>query len=639
MKVLELEKLVKKLIFLVILAAGCIAQAQGPLWIDLSGPWRISLEDRPEFAQTSFDDHAWKTTEMPGGMPYIRSGLTVRGWLRCRVELPPGTDLTQLALTLGVITQSRYEVFIDGARLPSSDNLTPPLDLWMPRPQTHPITVDGPHTGDSMEIAIHFASIGMNPIWRIPDTGPFLLTSQSNAPANVGASAIAMQLTHVDGPLYFTVGAFLILAALCIVAWFGDRSRTELLWFTLIALERVWYSAWELAAFSPAHSELPGLLDFANEFLALPLLGEMVLASLGIQHRRWFRALIWVCALPIFLMPLVRTPFLRFLGNPFPWAVSSCIALGLLIIGIVLHNWWSLRHAKLSLEEHLLRLAFVLPCLQNVAFWAGYLPGYDLFSLTLPGPLPIRPFKFDSTWFIIALVIFVLLMRRTLADRRAQQRMAQELEAARQVQHLLVSCCRTMVDPFYVETAYLPAQEVGGDFYYILDGRVLIVGDVSGKGLKAAMLVSLLIGVLLDTPERSPGKVLAAMNNALIGQTDGGFVTCACARFDDTGLATIANAGHLPPYLDGSEAKINSSLPLGIVSGLTYDETSLSVAPNSILTFVSDGVVEAANARRELFGFDRTREISTASARDIVESARAWGQNDDITVVTVRHKS
>ena len=196
-----------------------------------------------------------------------------------------------------------------------------------------------------------------------------------------------------------------------------------------------------------------------------------------------------------------------------------------------------------------------------------------------------------------------------------------------------------MVDPFYVETAYLPAHEVGGDFYYILDGRVLIVGDVSGKGLKAAMLVSLLIGVLLDTPERSPGKVLAAMNNALIGQTDGGFVTCACARFDDTGLATIANAGHLPPYLDGSQAKINSSLPLGIVSRLTYDETSLSVAPNSILTFVSDGVVEAANARRELFGFDRTREISTASARDIVESARAWGQNDDITVVTVRHKS
>ena len=632
----------KKLIFLVILAAGCIAHAQGPLWIDLSGPWRIILEDRPEFAQPDFDDSHWRTTQMPGGMPYIASDIQTRGWLRRRVMLPPNTDRAHLALTLGVITQSRYEVFIDGSRLPSSDNLTLPLDLWMPRPQTHPITRDGPHTGDSIEVAIHFVSFGMNPIWRIPDTGPYLLTSQSNAPANVSASAIAMQRTRVDGPLYFTVGAFLILAVLCIVAWFGDRSRTELLWFALIALGRISYSAWVLVSFSAATSNLPALLDFANEFLSLPLLGEMVLASLGIQHRRWFRALIWVLAIPIFpifLMPLARMPFLSFLGNPFHWGVWSCIALGLLITGIVLQDMRSLRRSKLSLDEHLLRLAFVLPCMQIVAYWIGYLRGYDLFSLTLPGPFPIRLFEFDSSWFVVALVIFVLLMRRTIADRRVQQRMVQELEAARQVQQILVSGAKSMAEPLEIETVYLPAQEVGGDFYYILDGCVLIVGDVSGKGLKAAMLVSLLIGVLRDTKERSPGNILAAMNHALLGQTDGGFVTCACARFNETGLVSIANAGHLSPYLDGAESELSNGLPLGIAPGIVYPETSLTLAPGSVLTFVSDGVVEAANPQRELFGFERTRKISTAPARDIVESARAWGQNDDITVVTVRHKS
>ena len=319
----------KKLVFLILLAANAIAQAQRPLWIDLSGPWHISLADHPEFAQPNLDDSHWQTTEMPGGLPYINSGRQVRGWLRRRVELPPDTDRTHLALTLGVITQSRYEVYIDGARLPSSDKLTPPLDLWMPRPQTHPITFDGPHTGNSMLIAVHFVSIDMHPDWRIPDIGPYLLTSQSNAPAHVGESTIAMQRVRVDGPLYFTIGAFLILAALCFVAWIGDRSRTELLWFALIALERVWYSVWELAAFSPAHSNLPALLNFTNEFLVLPLLGEMVLASLGIKRRRWLHALIWVFALPIFLMPLVMMPFIHFLGSSFVPAVMSCIALGL----------------------------------------------------------------------------------------------------------------------------------------------------------------------------------------------------------------------------------------------------------------------------------------------------------------------
>jgi len=631
----------KKLVFLmfVLLVAGTFAHAQTPLWINLSGPWRITLQDRPEFAQPSFDDSHWRSTNMPGGMPYLRSGLTLRGWLRRRVELPPDTNRTQLALTLGVITQSRYEVFIDGARLPSSDNLTPPLGTWIPRPETHPITVDGPHTGNSMEIAVHFVSIPMNPDWQIPDTGPYLLTSRSNAPANVGASAIAMQRTRIDGSQYFTIGAFLVLGALCFVAWFGDRSRAELLWFSLIALERVWYSLWDIAAFSLAKSSFPGQLNFTNEFLVLPLAGEMVLAALDIKRRGRLRALIWILTVPILLEPLNQMPFMVRLGDVFYWAVLPCIALDFLIGGTVIHNWWTQRGSKISLEEHLLRLAFVLPCTQNAVYWIGHLQGHHMFDLRLPGPFAIRLFKFDSSWFVIALVIFALLMRRTIADRRAQLRMAEELEAARQVQQLLVSGADSMAKPFEIEAAYLPAQEVGGDFYYILDGHVLVVGDVSGKGLKAAMLVSLLIGVLLDTTERSPGRVLAAMNKALIGQTDGGFVTCACARFDDAGLATIANAGHIPPYLDGAETSLQPSLPLGIAPGIAFDETTLHLAPGAVLTFVSDGVVEAANPQRELFGFDRTRQISTAPAADIIESARAWGQNDDITVVTVRRKS
>jgi serine phosphatase RsbU (regulator of sigma subunit) len=104
---------------------------------------------------------------------------------------------------------------------------------------------------------------------------------------------------------------------------------------------------------------------------------------------------------------------------------------------------------------------------------------------------------------------------------------------------------------------------------------------------------------------------------------------------------TVANAGHLPPYLNGEEIGVPGSLPLGIVSPAQYELTTMRLVPGDRLTFVSDGVVEAQSQSRsksrssELFGFDRTREISREPAAQIAAAARAFGQLDDITVVTV----
>ena len=164
----------------------------------------------------------------------------------------------------------------------------------------------------------------------------------------------------------------------------------------------------------------------------------------------------------------------------------------------------------------------------------------------------------------------------------------------------------------------------------------MLVGDVSGKGLKAAMLVSVAVGILRNEKSSSPATILAALNEGLIGRTGGGFVTCCCARFDADGTVTIANAGHPSPYCDGREVEVEAGLPLGIVPGVEYAE---SVTQGKRFTFVSDGVVEAENAQRELFGFDRTRDISGKSAQEIADAAKAWGQTDDITVVTVRRNS
>ena len=604
------------------------ADAQNPLWIDLSGSWHMTFQDRPVFAEPGYDDHGWQSFTLPGELP-VRSGVHLRGWIRRRVELPPGTDCTHLALTLGVITQSRYEVWLNGQRLPSSESLGP-ADARIPRPITHlvpPCAAPYPH---SLLVAIHFASFDMHPDWRLPDQGPYLLSYQVNAPVDAGGRALAAQRERVGPTQIFTIAIFLMLAALCLVAWSTDAPRTELLWFALVAAERITYSVFDLAGLYPSASSLPARLNFICEFIALPILGEVAFFALSIRHKRWLRIANW----------LVVTPMVSFtLGwSSFNSAVVSCIVSGTLVTGFIAFNWWQQSRSHLSAEDHLLRFILLLPGLQIAIYWIAYMNGIVLYAFGDIGWINLPIFRFDASWFVVALAIFVILMRRTLADRRTQQRLAQELEAARQVQNLLVSGGRSAAEDLEISTAYLPDQEVGGDFYYVLDGRVVVLGDVSGKGLKAAMLVSLLIGVLRDTTQRSPAAVLDALNRAIAGQVDGGFVTCVCARFETDGNATFANAGHLPPYLDGTEINLDAHFPLGVISETQYSETTVRISPESMVTLVSDGVVEAMNARRELFGFDRTREISKSSAGKIVEAARAWGQSDDITVVTVRRK-
>jgi serine phosphatase RsbU (regulator of sigma subunit) len=192
-----------------------------------------------------------------------------------------------------------------------------------------------------------------------------------------------------------------------------------------------------------------------------------------------------------------------------------------------------------------------------------------------------------------------------------RQRLSSELEAARAVQQMLLES-EAPPAAWSIETRYLPAQEVGGDFYRILEaangGRIVLVGDVSGKGLKAAMLVSAAIGMLRQEKSGSPAKILGALNEGLSGHTGGGFITCCCARFDAGGAVTIANAGHLVPYCDGREVTLDPGLPVAVARDVTCAETAVTGAA---FTFLSDGVVEATNAEGELFGFARSARSRT----------------------------
>jgi serine phosphatase RsbU (regulator of sigma subunit) len=163
----------------------------------------------------------------------------------------------------------------------------------------------------------------------------------------------------------------------------------------------------------------------------------------------------------------------------------------------------------------------------------------------------------------------------------------------------------------------------------------VVIGDVSGKGMPAAMTVSLLVGMLrtLAYYTQRPGEILAAMNRRMLTRSNGGFTTCLAVRVDANGLITAANAGHLAPYRNGEEIELENGFPLGIAAGVVYAETKLHLEPNDTLTFISDGVVEARNASGELLGFERTQALSMESAEKVAQAAEEFGQEDDITVL------
>jgi hypothetical protein len=252
---------------------------------------------------------------------------------------------------------------------------------------------------------------------------------------------------------------------------------------------------------------------------------------------------------------------------------------------------------------------------------------------------PVNARSLSGALLLVALVYAVY--RYSVENRRQQNLLEQEMRNARAVQQVLVPDAIPLVAGFTIQSVYKPAGEVGGDFFQILPlpggGVLTVIGDVSGKGMPAAMTVSLLVGTVrtLAHYTQSPGEILTAMNVRMLGRSQGGFTTCLILRADVGGKLTVANAGHLAPYKNGKELKVENGLPLGLDAAAVYTETTYELAENERLTLVTDGVVEARGKTGELFGFDRAAALSTEAAEDIAHAAETFGQDDDITVLTL----
>jgi GAF domain-containing protein len=232
-----------------------------------------------------------------------------------------------------------------------------------------------------------------------------------------------------------------------------------------------------------------------------------------------------------------------------------------------------------------------------------------------------------------------LLCAAMVESARERAAYAAELQAASTVQQLLLQSASRATPGFGVDSVYLPASEVGGDFFFVApapDGSITaVIGDVSGKGLTAAMRVAMILGALRRETSHDPGDILAGLNNVLITQGQLGFTTACCISIALSGEFTLANAGHVSPYLSGRELSTPPALPLGLVPGQIYGSVRGKLGPSDRLVLLSDGVLEARAPDGELYGFERLPSLTVQPVRQIAETAQRFGQEDDITVLAL----
>jgi hypothetical protein len=346
--------------------------------------------------------------------------------------------------------------------------------------------------------------------------------------------------------------------------------------------------------------------------------------AMQVPHRRW-TWLFW----PIYLFVAIAVwfPSLEFTAD-WPVLVSE-IPLGILIVlGFKRGNARDRMIAAAFFFYLLVRLTLSNSVQRSTGMKTYAAIGYTTCTLTALGA-----------------VTLAILVRDLVRDRSEKQRLAAELAASRAVQQVLIPEEIPTIPGFSIQAVYKPFGEVGGDFFQIIplsDGAALIViGDVSGKGMPAAMLVSLLVGALhaLAKATSSPAQLLAGLNESVQGRSRGGFTTCLILHIEAEGAMTLANAGHIPPYLNGMELSCENGLPLGLIADTDYRESTLRLGLDDRLTLLTDGVLEARSEKGELFGFERTAACAGEPAEAIAAAAQAFGQDDDITVLTVARRA
>jgi len=638
-----------------------------PLTLDKS--WRVGVTANPDATNPDFDDSTWvirnsgdsldglDDLDRPGGdqPPNNQAGPPPGHghpfiWFRLHLKLAPGHGPVALLIELPVTPNSTMSI---GAPSPG-------VDVFANGKQIHP---EGPHRDApnhyqqisriyNLDVPPNETSVTLVTRTLYIPFGPAAYTNffangtlRFGHPADLGRVLELWSVHSLFERLPRVVNAilFIVLSLFLLALYFTQKGHVEYLWLSLHEFIQAPICFIDLAG-SFARLDQIYYAAAVLQLVAISayLYFEFLIAFLALKNR-------WYIKLLRYTAPVLAGigPAMGLVGShrAFTIPVMGIVFIGSLLwmIGWALFIFITLIVATLrrNFEAGLLLIPLLLTI---VGIVEPILTGgmSDFGGHPYKSPLTIQagliPIHFASIAdFVGLLTIVLIIFVRFLRIQHDQERANSELAAARSVQELMIPQEKLETPGYEVDSVYNPANEVGGDFFHIElteDGGLLVViGDVAGKGLKAAMNVSMLMGALRRTPEKSPAKILESLNRVLVGSES--LTTCEAVWFGPDGEIVIASAGHLPPYLNSQEIVLPGGLPLGAIPEIRYDEVSLYLHPGDRLLLLSDGVVEARRSG-ELFGFDRVHNLSNQSAFYIADAAKEFGQEDDITVLTVR---
>jgi Stage II sporulation protein E (SpoIIE) len=624
----------------------------------LDKDWRVGVTANPEAALPNFDDSKWVLRNAGDNLDEIgdqgqQNDQQNRPWVwfRLHIKLAKGHGPVALLVALPVVQNATMvlgtggtglDVFANGRLIEPEGPHGSTAGRYQEISRIYDLQVPSNETDLTLAVRTLYIQVGLTAYTNFFSSRTLRLGYPAELKNEQELWAVHSLFEHL--PVLIIAMLLLVLAAFLVALYFTQRGHVEYLWLALhegiqapiavidlagsfARLDQLWYAAMLLQLVA----------------ISAYLYFEFLIAFLALKRR-------WYIQMMRYLAPILAGvgPGLLLLGyhNPFNiWLLIFIYAgsLGWMVMWTVfIFLTLILATIKRNFEAGLLLIPLVLtivglaePILTGgMSDWGGR--AYHSPLTIQAGMIPIH---FASVAdFIGMLAIVLIIFVRFLRIQRDQERASNELAAARSVQELMIPQEKLATPGYEVDSVYNPAAEVGGDFFHVQptsDGGLLVViGDVAGKGLQAAMTVSMLMGALRQTKERSPARILESLNRVLtVGE---GLTTCEAVWFGTQGDLVIASAGHLPPYLNSQEVRLPGGLPLGAIPEVTYDEVRLYLHPGDRLLMLSDGVVEAQQPTGELFGFDRVHNLSNQSAFYIADAAKSFGQEDDITVLTVR---
>jgi Stage II sporulation protein E (SpoIIE) len=623
-------------------------QDPGKGFVEVGGNWHFRTGDDLAWAQPGYNDSNWE--QLRGDQTWgaqTHPSYVGFAWYRKPIEVDGASK--PLTILMPPVDDA-YELYWNGKKIGGSGSL-PPHAQWDAAP--HATTFPLPTNSGMLAVRVWKSTLasvdtttlgGMEAAPRIGDSAYLALQTKSTV----------MERQRRELPVLISSALMLVTGLISLLVFMRERKRWLYFWLALYLL----------AIGAAGIQNVLGLSTgfFGNQLyiqlvscVADLSLWALLLALFGLDHERSWRR--WTLGLASLyfaaqIVDLITLLFWQYGGKGLVWTDAITTAIytiaPLYIVAIVIGGLR--RRSQIDLWPLALIISFeglwvfvrgIAGQGLQITQWGGLLTWMSNLGFSL------GDYRFDMRPILEALLFVTLVFtvaREQYLERRRQARMEMEVRSAREVQQVLVPEAVPAVPGFAIDSVYKPAAELGGDFFQVIAlpdaSTLMVIGDVSGKGLKAAMTVSLIVGTLRTLADytQEPVEILRGMNRRLCGRVRDGFATCVVLRVKANGDATIANAGHLAPFRDGEELPLNGALPLGLSADATYEELAFRLQEGETLTLYTDGIVEARSASGELYGFERVQKLAQErkSAEQIVEAACVFGQEDDITVLSIR---